>query len=198
MNPLALAEKKHLRLTLRQKRRSLNRLQQKTAAKALFKNAVRSQLFIKHKHIALYLSNDGEINTQYILSFLQKTPAKIYLPTIHPLNKHEIVFCRFKKHSNLTINRFGISEPHFNGKEKMAPQNLSLVLFPLVAFDIAGNRLGMGGGFYDKAFKFKRGAANSPPCLIGLAHDFQKQNKLPTEPWDISLGGIMTDKQMYR
>ena len=198
LNTLALTEKKRIRQTIRQQRRSLNPLQQKIAAKELFKNAVKSQLFIRHRHIALYLSSDGEIDTRYILSFLKKTPSKIYLPTIHPLNKHQIVFCRFRNFANLTKNRFGISEPHFSSKDLIAAQNLSLVLFPLVAFDSMGNRLGMGGGFYDKAFKFKLGAANSPPRLIGLAHDFQKQKQLPTEPWDIKLHGVMTDKKMYR
>ena len=57
--------------------------------------------------------------------------------------------------------------------------------------------MGMGGGYYDRAFEFKKKTLSSAPRLIGLAHEFQKQEQLPTESWDIPLFAIFTDQNIY-
>ena len=72
------------------------------------------------------------------------------------------------------------------------------VLFPLVGFDETGGRLGMGGGFYDRTFAFSRIRPCMAPKLVGLAHDFQRVEQLPIEPWDVPLHGVVTDKRCYR
>src|SRR5690606_40461575 len=64
---------------------------------------------------------------------------------------------------------------------------------PLVAFDARGNRLGMGGGFYDRTFARAPRARTLRPRLVGLAHHFQQVASLPAEPWDIPLDAIATD-----
>src|SRR5687767_13746260 len=88
-------------------------------------------------------------------------------------------------------NRFGIPEP--TGR-RCAPQQLDLVLLPLVAFDRRGARLGMGGGFYDRTFAFLRVAGRRKPRLVGLAHHFQEVAQLPREPWDVPLAAIVTER----
>ena len=75
---------------------------------------------------------------------------------------------------------------------------LDAVLFPLVGFDETGGRLGMGGGFYDRTFAFSRIRPCMAPKLVGLAHDFQRVEQLPIEPWDVPLHGVVTDKRCYR
>ncbi len=67
---------------------------------------------------------------------------------------------------------------------------------PLVAFDRHGNRLGMGGGFYDRAFAFKRNHPYIRPMLIGLAHGVQEEGILEAAPWDIPLRAVATDKEI--
>ena len=69
---------------------------------------------------------------------------------------------------------------------------------PLVGFDEEGGRLGMGGGFYDRSFAFTRIRPRLRPTLIGLAHELQKVQKLPVEPWDIPLDAVVTDHRIYR
>ena len=69
---------------------------------------------------------------------------------------------------------------------------------PLVGFDRHGGRLGMGGGFYDRTFEFVRRVPALSPRLIGLAHDIQRMNLLPVQPWDIPLQGIVTDQGRYQ
>ena len=193
----SLVTKKHLRTIIRQQRRSLSVKQQNIAAKKLIANIVTSQCLLRHKHIALYLENDGEISPHLLIEKLWQYQKKVYLPTINPLKKDELVFCLYKKASPLIKNRFGIKEPDFPTATRIPAKYLSLVFLPLVAFDEHGNRMGMGGGFYDKAFAIKTNKTTSRPQLIGLAHDFQKQNKLTVEAWDIPLSGVVTDKGKY-
>jgi 5-formyltetrahydrofolate cyclo-ligase len=74
---------------------------------------------------------------------------------------------------------------------------MDTVLFPLVGFDEAGGRLGMGGGFYDRTFAFTRIRPRLAPKLIGLAHDCQKVSALPVEYWDVAMHGVVTDKGQH-
>ena len=70
---------------------------------------------------------------------------------------------------------------------------------PLVAFDAQGNRLGMGGGFYDASLAYLRTRrAFRKPKLIGVAYDFQHVATLPNELWDVPLDAVLTDRKLYR
>ena len=76
---------------------------------------------------------------------------------------------------------------------------MDLLFLPLVAFDTHGNRMGMGGGFYDRSLAFlqqKNGLKK--PVLAGLAHEIQKVEQLLTQNWDIPLDFVITEKQLYR
>jgi len=73
-----------------------------------------------------------------------------------------------------------------------------LIFLPLVAFDNAGNRLGMGGGYYDRTLAWKqRRRYWHGSRLIGVAYGFQQLERLPVESWDIGLDGILTDRQYH-
>ena len=83
-------------------------------------------------------------------------------------------------------------------KQQVKAWRLDLVLVPLVGFDPQGNRLGMGGGFYDRTFAYRgRRKHTSRPCLIGLAHECQRVEHLPCAGWDIPLDGVITDCRRY-
>ena len=69
---------------------------------------------------------------------------------------------------------------------------------PLVGFDAAGNRLGMGGGFYDRTLAFMQRVPRPSPVLIGVAHQCQQEAQLPAAAWDIPLQLIVTDKKTIR
>ena len=80
----------------------------------------------------------------------------------------------------------------------IAPRELDLVLLPLVGFNRSGNRSGMGGGFYDTAFAFKKTRPRRLPRLIGLAHEIQLVENIDAEHWDIPLCAVVTDRRIYR
>jgi 5-formyltetrahydrofolate cyclo-ligase len=114
-----------------------------------------------------------------------------YLPI---LTKEGLLqFGTYQANTPLIKNKYEIDEPQTT-QFLPAPQ-LDAVLLPLVAFDNQGNRLGMGKGYYDKTFAFK--TKGTPPILIGVAHDCQKADNIPTDSWDISLDFILTESGIY-
>ena len=191
------ADKKKLRAKIRKQRRSLSHSQQRKASVNLFKQLTQSKLLLKHQHIALYLGNDGELNPQLLIQQLWKQKKHAYLPIIHPLYHNRLCFCLVRPNSKFNKNKFGILEPDFKFSKRFPVKSLSLVLMPLVAFDKTGNRMGMGGGFYDRSFAYKAVSKHSRPALIGLAHAFQEQECLPIEKWDIPLDGVLTDLKFH-
>jgi 5-formyltetrahydrofolate cyclo-ligase len=192
-----IQQKNLLRKEIRKQRRQLTPLQQRNASLRLIKNLKRFKLLIRGKHIALYLGNDGEICPKALLSEIRSWGKKAYLPVIHPLKTDKIVFCEVHESTRFIKNRFNISEPEFKSSRHIGNQFLSTVLLPLVAFDCSGNRMGMGGGFYDRAFAYKHRSRRNKPRLLGLAHELQRQVSLPTNDWDVGLDAIVTDRNLY-
>ena len=92
--------------------------------------------------------------------------------------------------SPLKANRFGIAEPDLPASQLLPATRLDIIVVPLVAFDGHGNRLGMGGGFYDRSLADSSGHS---PLLIGYAHDLQQVNQLPARPWDKKLHAVVTE-----
>lgn len=193
MNP-----RQQLRQDIRRKRRALTRTQQLRAAKRLHAQLCRRPDFIRARHVALYLPNDGEIDPRPLLESCWKMGKKTYLPVLHPILHNRLWFVPFDRQTKLVRNIYKIEEPPIIKAPRRPPWALDLVLLPLVAFDADGNRMGMGGGYYDRTFSFKSRRQSIPgPKLIGLAHELQRVERLPVENWDIPLAGIISDQASY-
>ena len=96
-------------------------------------------------------------------------------------------------------NRFGIPEPDVRGGGLIAARDLDLVIVPLLGFDKACNRIGMGGGYYDRSFAFARRLEHiSAPFMLGFAHEAQRVESLQVRPWDIPLDAVATQRRLYR
>jgi 5-formyltetrahydrofolate cyclo-ligase len=121
-----------------------------------------------------------------------------YLPILRSTPVRCLWFGRYRPETVLTRNRFRIPEPAIGENTLDEPWRLDLALVPLVAFDLAGNRIGMGGGYYDRTFAYlKEAGAPRSPALIGLAFECQKHERLPAESWDVPLDGVVTEKAFY-
>ncbi len=188
--------RKALRKELRSARRALTPAQQKQASRRLFRQLAKHPMFVRSRHIALYLANDGEIDPILLLRHALRLGKTCYLPVLKRWPRGSMGFQRIHKHQQWTRNRFGITEPRASISSQTQPWRLDMVLMPLVGFDVQGNRLGMGGGFYDRTFAYLRQRQTwLAPSLIGLAHDCQKLDRLPVESWDIPLDGIVSDAE---
>lgn len=186
-------DKTSLRSQLRQQRRDLSPLQQRQASEALCRQLWRLPAIRRAKHIAFYWPSDGEISPLPLMQRLQRQGKQCYLPVIK--RDKQMQFIRMNQ-AKLIQNRFGIPEPL--GRVGFAVKHLDIILMPLVGFDERGGRLGMGGGYYDRALAFKnRQNWRGKPWLVGLAHDLQKVALLPTESWDIDLAAVVTEKEVF-
>ena len=188
--------KKKLRQTLRRRRGALSKKQQMLASKAIVKQLPASWRW-KGRTVAAYWADDGEIDPYFLLKTLQTARKKIFLPFIDPNNRMRFVsfYARSKKNQQALVRgRWGIYHPKLAGRRFIPKQGLQQIFVPLVAFDIDGNRLGRGGGFYDKLLADKPETSLS----IGLAHHFQEVKQLPTEPWDVGLDAIITDQSLIK
>ncbi len=190
--------KAQLRTYLRQRRRALTPQQQTHASALLLRHLMQFPAFMRGRHLALYIANDGEIDPAPIAQQLWKMGKRVYLPVIHPGRAREMWFVAFTADTPLVPNHFGILEPDYRLTHKMPAHLLDVVLMPLVGFDRRGSRLGMGGGFYDSTFAFKQQKPTSKPLLIGLAHSCQEVDSLSTDNWDIPLAAIATELEVLR
>ena len=159
------------------------------------------------QHIACFLDSDGEIQTDELIKQLQAIGKSIYLPILNPDKTNTLLFARYQTGDTLIPNRFGILEPDLSTQPSINTRDLDLVLMPLVVFDHHGNRLGMGGGYYDRTFSYlldqnidDQGIdeqniddKNSRPRLAGLAYSFQQVDQLKPEAWDVPLEKIFTE-----
>ncbi|HFF8523055.1 TPA: 5-formyltetrahydrofolate cyclo-ligase [Providencia rettgeri] len=188
-------QRQQIRQTIRQARRQLTPEQQKIAAEQVKLNALQHPKIAQAKNIALFLSFDGEINTQPLIDALWQQNKQIYLPVLHPFSAHHLLFLHYHPDSQLVKNRFNIAEPPLDVRDVLPPEQLDVMLIPLVAFDSQGQRLGMGGGFYDRTLANWQKSGFYP---IGLAHDCQHVEQLPVAHWDIPLPEIITPKKIWR
>jgi len=185
-----------LRQTIRQQRRALTHREAATSAEQLAQQACKHPLVLRSHRIAAYLAADGEIDPAPLLQALWAANKQVYLPVLVPFSPKNLWFARFNPDDTLAFNRFGIPEPV--RRHLIKPSALDLVLTPLVAFDTAGHRIGMGGGFYDRTFAFlQRRHYWHQPKLLGLAYEFQKQTAIKPNDWDIPLHAIATETRIY-
>jgi 5-formyltetrahydrofolate cyclo-ligase len=94
------------------------------------------------------------------------------------------------------LNKFSIREPKPDVTAIALPVQLDVIFMPLVAFDAQGQRLGMGGGFYDRTLATLP-QDSQKPLLVGLAHQCQQVETVPTEPWDVPLPLVLTPQQLW-
>ncbi|MFP5430211.1 MAG: 5-formyltetrahydrofolate cyclo-ligase [Gammaproteobacteria bacterium] len=179
-----------LRRELRERRRALSGCAQHKAAHALALRLRRLPPLCRARHVALYWPNDGEIDPR-LLQRYKPRHQHLYLPVLQAFPAQTLCFVRWSGTTRLARNRFGIPEPR-RGARRPA-RAMDVILLPLVGFDSRGNRLGMGGGFYDRTLAFTRRHAAKKPWLAGLAHACQQVPALDAAPWDVPLQLIATD-----
>lgn len=197
--PVSKNKKNQLRKELREVRNRLSDKEQRKAATALAKQVARSRAYCSSNRIALYFASDGEVTTDEIMARIWQSGRQCYLPILSYVMGERLWFAPVDQNSKFLINRFGIPEPVVASRRLLSARQLDLILMPLVGFDLHGNRLGMGGGFYDRTFAYQHQRQKwKRPRLIGLAHECQRVAKLETSPWDVPLHAVATDKNFYQ
>lgn len=188
-----------LRKTIRNRRRQLSRQTLKIHSNLMAKQANACHPLQHSKRIAFYFANDGEMDPMPLVERASRAGKRCYFPVLRNRPAMSLWFAAHKKHQPLQSNRFGIPEPKKIHNQITMPWGLDLIIMPLVAFDLSGNRLGMGGGYYDRTLSFKNKRSHwKGPKLIGVAHDLQCVDSIPVNDWDIPLDAVITEKHLYQ
>lgn len=188
-------KRNQLRQLIRQRRQALSAEQQQSAAIALVRQFSTQPQLTKLQHIALYLSNDGELDTGPLIKSLWQQGKSVYLPILHPHKPGYLVFQQYRSDTPMISNKFGIFEPVLDATQLKALPEIEMIGLPLVAFDKQGNRMGMGGGFYDRTLA-NAVFCQPAPLLVGLAHQCQQVEQVPIESWDVPLNLVVTPEQV--
>jgi 5-formyltetrahydrofolate cyclo-ligase len=194
----ALTDKTELRRALRARRAALAPAARREAARRLAVHVAATDAFRVSRRIAAYLTNNGEIDPARVLVRAQRMGKRCFLPVLSRRSWDRLWFAPIEPGVHFRPNRFGILEPQVPAVRLVRADELDLILMPLVAFDARGNRLGMGGGFYDRSLEFLAQRHRwHKPRLLGLAYEFQRVDNLTPDGWDIPLDGVVTDNAVY-
>ena len=146
--------------------------------------------YLVSRSVALYTPVQNEVHTNKILEHALTNGRNIYYPKMGEMDESGLY--RIASPADLAIGRFGIAEP--DGAyplSEMDRENL-IVFVPGLVFDRCGNRLGRGGGWYDRLLA----RLNDQGVIVGLAYEFQVVEKLAAEKWDRKVHFVITEKRV--
>ncbi len=189
-------DKSALRRQLKAARNAVDPQARRQAARAAARLALRAGILLRARRIGFYLPQHGEFDVRPLMNQALWMGRTACLPVL-PARGRVMRFGRLLDGVRMAPNRYGIPEP-VDGRPLRARQ-LDLLLMPLVGFDLAGRRLGMGGGYYDATLAFMRHRRHwRKPRLVGVAYECQRVETLPDDPWDMPLDAVLTEKRLYR
>lgn len=192
-------EKSALRKTLRRLRREVPEAVRKAAGGAISRFALRHGLLARKRRLGLYIPAKGEIDCRPLLKRAQRLGADCYLPVVPRARQRVLWFSRLGTAPLWRDNRYGIPEYGHRRSPRVRAGELDILFLPLLGFDSAGYRMGMGGGYYDASLAYlARRRHWHKPRLIGLAFDVQGVERLPRDPWDVPLDAVITERRYYR
>jgi 5-formyltetrahydrofolate cyclo-ligase len=187
-----------LRRELRAARRSLPPAEQRRHARKAARLLGKHGTFLRAGRLGAYWPSDGELDPRPLLRLAQARHKRCLLPVLRPHPKKKLWFVCYLPGDALKENIYGIPEPRMRNRRIRLPFHLDLLLVPLVGFDARCNRLGMGGGYYDRTLAHLRRCQSwRRPRLIGVAHECQRVESLEPSPWDVPLDLVVTEERIY-
>ena len=185
-------EKKRIREEIIQKRNDLSSKIKKEYDELILKKLIESDIYNKSKKIFTYVSFSSEIDTIKFIKYALNDNKEVYVPKTDKTKK-EMVAIRINSLENMDVDNWGILEPKSVDKNKIG-KNFDLILIPGLAFDRKGNRIGYGGGYYDKYLSQIKEENNK----IVLAYDFQVVDSIKNEAHDIKVNYIITNNKFIK
>lgn len=180
-----------LRDELRERRSAIPATSRIAAAEAVAQHLLRLPALHAANTIAGYWAIGGELPLH---SLMTRLPARTRycLPMLQP--DRILRFAPWRIGEDIVANRYGIPEPA-QPAQALDPGSLDIVLLPLLGYTPSGDRIGTGGGWYDRSFAFRRGTA-APPLLIGVGFACQQIDTYAAQEWDVPLDAIVTEREL--
>lgn len=195
MRPVdAPAQRRELRQRLAEQRRALAPPARMAAAQGLRRSLEQLPEYLTDARVAGYWASHGELPLNLAIPPLATRGQQFLLPVIGA--DKLLRFAPWQSGDEVQPNRYGIPEP-VAPAELFEPFQLDLVFVPLLAFDRRGNRLGHGGGYYDRSFAFLNEQVRpTEPLLVGIAYAFQELPEVDEEDWDVPLDFVATEREL--
>ncbi|MDP2443313.1 5-formyltetrahydrofolate cyclo-ligase [Rhodoferax sp.] len=191
-------DKASLRRQLRERRKAVGAYFRRVAGSTLVRLALRHRLLAKGRRIGIYMPAKSEIDVLPLRDRALVMQAHCFLPIVPSRGRKKMWFSQLGKQSSWVLNRYGIPEYQHPLAKRVRVQNLDLLFIPLLGFDSLGFRLGMGGGYYDASLAhLNRVRSWRRPRVIGVAFSMQEVERLPSDPWDIPMDAVLTERE-YR
>jgi len=184
-DPIAL--RKALRKEMRLRRRAVAPVRRRLANRSIVTRLIALPAYRRARALAVYWPADGEPDVRALARHAWSQGKRVYLPVVR--RSGAMRFAPWRRGGKLRRNRYGIAEP-VGALRLVAAPRLDLLVMPLVAFDERGHRLGMGGGYYDRALAGRRRL----PVLVGAAFSFQQAPAIPAQPWDVPIEFVITER----
>ena len=185
--PDQLSTKRALRKHFRQVRSDVSRAQRQIWAPRLNRHVLAADQVQKARTVAAYLAFDSEPDLRFSMTQLHRRGVTVALPVVPAQDEQVLSFRQWSPATPLQPNQLGISEP--TQSAPVPVETIDVMLLPLVAYDTAGSRLGMGAGWYDRTL----GANDHRPWLAGVAWSIQAAPSVPIDPWDVPLDAVVTE-----
>ncbi len=182
------ANKKALRASIKQKRRALSIEYRQQASRKMQAELTRLPCYQAAEYIMLYMAMQDEVQLDELIAMVLKDGKKAVIPLVTGAGLMEAV--ELSDMADLVPDKYGIKTVSEEKRRLIAPDKIDLIIVPGVAFDKAGHRLGMGGGFYDR-FMLRASRA----VRAALAYDCQLLVSVPAEVHDLTVDYIITEKQ---
>lgn len=183
------SDRNAMRRSLRQLRRGIPAGERIAAAESLAGRLLSLPFAPASGFVSGYWAMDGEIALHAWQ--LRLPPSLVYCLPV--LADDRLYFAPWRPGDALVSNRFGIPEPDVAASSLLDAQAMALVVLPLVGFDEYGQRLGMGGGWYDRSFALRH-QHPAPPWLVGAAFAAQQIDTIASEPWDVALDAVCSER----
>ena len=145
--------------------------------------------------VAGFLPFEGEADPLPLMDRAIQDGKRVFVPIIIAKGQ-PLKFAAWTRNTPTSKNGFGIDQPDVPRESLIEAHELDFVITPLVACDDRCNRLGVGGGFYDRSFAFLNeleGMDARPTRLVGIAYELQVIDRAPTEDWDVRLDAVATE-----
>lgn len=184
--------KEEIRRNISNQRLSLTLEEIENKSYQIFLNLLKSEEYINFPNIMFYVATRSEVQTEEMIKTSIKRGKNIFVPVIltECINLVPSKLTDFDR--ELEKGKKGIFEPKQEYRRLFPPEDLDLIILPGIAFDIRGNRIGRGGGYYDN---FLRKIYPSVK-IIALAFEIQIVKKIPTDTNDIAVHKIITEKRI--
>lgn len=184
-------DKKKIRKEILNIRNSLENKIKKKYDEKIYSNFIESDLYKSSNNIFIYVSYGSEVNTIKLIERFLKDKKKVFVPKIN-FSTREMFAIKIETLDVLVKNKFGILEPKYLDRY-IKEEDLDIILMPGAVFDLNGNRIGYGGGYYDRYLK-----NTDKKNKIALAYSIQLTDEIPSENHDIKVDYIITEKNIKK